>query len=164
MKGFEVKDGKKIQIMLEGEEKMVITAMDDRDLHQIGFLNFNINDRGRVYLSSIRVTDIEFLRAGVGYVMLNCFENYCANRYVSAVDGRFFPNGDGGIFAREFYEQNGYEIYRDGYEQYITKSLSKSNVDERFLVSVEREETVDENFEQAFFAQTPTDFEMAQSL
>ena len=70
MKGFEVKDGKKIQIMLEGEEKMVITAMDDRDLHQIGFLNFNINDRGRVYLSSIRVTDIEFLRAGVGYVML----------------------------------------------------------------------------------------------
>lgn len=153
MKGFSVKDDKKIQLMLEGEEKMVITAFDDRDLHQIGYLNFRLEGKGRAYLSSIKVTDIEFLRTGVGSVMLGCFESVCKQKYVRYVDGRFYPNGDGGIFAREFYEEHGYSIYRDGYEQYISKDLEYTPVDTRFVIEQEESETVSDNFENIF---TPT--------
>lgn len=149
MKGFSVKNDKKIQVMLEGEEKMVITAFDDLDLHQVGYLNFKI-DKGRAYLSSIKVTDIDFLRTGVGSVMIGCFETYCKHNRVNYIDGRFYPNGDGGIFAREFYEEHGYTIYRDGYEQYISKDLGHTPVDTRFVIEQEESETVSDKFENIF--------------
>ncbi len=128
MKEFRVKGDKKIQVMLEtgeySDSKNVITAFDDRDLHQIGYLHFKVEGE-KAYLYTIKVEDIEFLRTGVGSVMINCFEDYCTKRRVRYVDGRFYPNGDGGIFSREFYESHGYDIYRDGYEQYISKSLTQ---------------------------------------
>ena len=150
MKGFKVKDDKRIQIMLESGEKNVITAMDDRDLHQVGYLNFKLGKDKTAYLWSIKVTDVEFLRTGVGTVMLNCFESYCARNYVRRVEGRFYPNGDGGIFAREFYEDHGYKFFRDGYEQYISKPLSYDNIDEKFLVSEEDDEQMADVFEDVF--------------
>ena len=161
MKGFNVKGDKKIQVMLEGEEKMVITAFDDLDLHQIGYLNFKI-DKGRAYLSSIKVTDIEFLRTGVGSVMIGCFETYCKQNRVNYVDGRFYPNGDGGIFAREFYEEHGYTIYRDGYEQYLSKDLTQIKADERFAVEQKDMEEMSDVYENIFLTNFAASEDIAQ--
>jgi hypothetical protein len=161
MKGFSVKNDKKIQVMLEGEEKMVITAFDDLDLHQVGYLNFKI-DKGRAYLSSIKVTDIDFLRTGVGSVMIGCFETYCKHNRVNYIDGRFYPNGDGGIFAREFYEEHGYTIYRDGYEQYITKDLTYIKADERFAVGQMEVEEISDVYENIFLPSFTASEDIAQ--
>ena len=69
---------------------------------------------------------------------------------VFSIDGRFYPNGSGGEFAREFYENNGYSIYRADYEQYIMKHLPYSNIDERYVVESLEEEQMDENYEDVY--------------
>lgn len=131
MKEFTVKDNKKIQLTLEADEncegKKVITAYDDRDLHQIGFMNFKIKG-DTAYIWSFRIDDEEFLRTGVGTVMLNCFEDYACRCRAFRVDGRFYPNGAGAEFSKDFYIKHDYDIYRDGYEQYIYKRLNPTEI------------------------------------
>lgn len=150
MKGFIVKDGKKIQIMLEEGSRTRFTAFDAKNLNQIGYLNFSMKNGKSAYLSAIKVEDSDFLRCGVGAVMLNCFETYCAQHRTFRIDGRFYPTGEGGAFAREFYENNGYEIYRADYEQYISKYIRPSNIDERYLVESMEVEEMDENYENVY--------------
>ena len=159
MKGFIVKDGKKIQIMLEEGNRPRFTAFDAETLNQIGYLNFAIKGGKDAYLSAIKVEDSNFLRCGVGAVMLNCFETYCMQHRTFRIDGRFFPTGEGGAFAREFYENNGYEIYRADYEQYIMKHLPYANIDERYVVESLEEEQMDENYEDVY-----TDLKLQQAL
>ena len=150
MKGFIVKDGKKIQIMLEEGNRSRFTAFDAENLNKIGYLNFSIKNNKEAYLAAIKIEDDSFLKCGVGSVMLNCFETYCTSHRVFSIDGRFYPNGSGGEFAREFYENNGYSIYRADYEQYIMKHLPYSNIDERYVVESLEEEQMDENYEDVY--------------
>ena len=131
MKEFTVKDDRKVQLELERGEfydsTNSITAYDSKDLHQIGYLNFRLKD-GTAYIWSFKVSDPDFLRTGVGTVMLNCFENYACRSRALFVDGRFYPDGEGAEYSKDFYESHGYQIYRDGYEQYISKSLNREEI------------------------------------
>jgi len=134
MKEFIVKDDRKVQLELERGEfydsTNSITAYDSKDLHQIGYLNFKLKG-DTAYIWSFKVSDPDFLRTGVGTVMLNCFEDYASRSRASFVDGRFYPDGEGAEYSKDFYESHGYQIYRDGYEQYISKSLSREEIAER---------------------------------
>jgi hypothetical protein len=130
MREFKVKDDKKVKIELEqGEydEKSSIHAYDSRDMHQVGYLNFRLKG-DTAFIYSFKVDDSEFLRTGVGAVMLNCFEDHVFKRRAFRVDGRFYPDGEGAKYSKDFYEKHGYEIYRDGYEQYISKRLTKDKL------------------------------------
>lgn len=130
MKQFSVKGDRKIQVALEGDyEKKCISAFEETNFQQVGYLHFKTKEYCKdAYLCTIKVDDPEYLRSGVGSIMMNCFENYCINNGIRSVEGRFYPNGDGGIFAREFYESHGYSIFRDGYEQYIHKTLDPEEI------------------------------------
>ncbi len=134
MKKFTVKDDKIVQIGLEKGEfydsNSTIKAYDDRDMHQIGYLNFKIKG-DTAHIWSFKVDDPEFLRTGVGTIMLNCFEDCASRSRAYHVDGRFYPDGAGAEYSKAFYESHGYEIYRDGYEQYISKRLNREEIEAR---------------------------------
>ncbi len=131
MREFKVKDDKRVQLDLEkgefSDDKNCIRAYDSEDMHPVGYLNFRI--KGDIaFIYSFKVDDAKFLRTGVGSVMLNCFEDYAYKKRAHYVDGRFYPDGEGAEYSKDFYEKHGYEIYRDGYEQYISKRLTQDKL------------------------------------
>lgn len=101
-----------------------IRAYDkDKD---IGFTNFKFETNGNsVWLQNIQVTDDNFLSKGVGKAMLKMFENVCTNARRFHVEGKFYPKGNGAHLTRDFYNRNGYSIYKDDYETYIDKTLPR---------------------------------------
>ncbi len=148
MKEFIIKNGENILVALEMEDDRYgmykITAYDSGDMHKIGFINFKIK-KGEAYLNLIKVEDSAYLQKGVGSVLLNCFERFCKNSRVKSVEGKFYPTGDGGDFAKDFYKRHGYEIYRECYGQYIFKyfrqgnECEKSSIDYSLDLEKERE-------------------------
>ena len=136
MKEFEIKGNRQVLVDLEvgeySDSNNRITAYAQEDLHQVGYLNFKVKGRS-ADIWSFKVDDPQYLRTGVGNIMLNCFEEYCRDNRVQCIEGRFYPDGEGAVYSREFYESHGYSIYRDGYEQYLIKRLepveTKSPVD-----------------------------------
>lgn len=92
----------------------------------IGFTNFKFEKNGTsVWLQNIQVTDENFLSKGVGKAMLKMFEDVCTNARRFYVEGKFYPVGIGADLSKDFYNRNGYTIYKDDYETYIDKSLPR---------------------------------------
>lgn len=92
---------------------------------------FKIKD-GVCFLGRIEVLQ-KYSHQGVGTKILNIIEQIAISNYCRAIDGKFFPFGNLGIYAKSFYEKNGYEIYKEDYETYIYKRLLKTNQLEKSL-------------------------------
>ena len=58
---------------------------------------------------------------GVGQKMLDALEYFARKCCVEVVEGKFYPDN---AYAKDFYEKNGYEIWKDGYETYVSKNFS----------------------------------------
>ena len=91
---------------------------------QVAKMSFKLN-AGTCYLNRIEIEDINFAHIGLGTKMLEFMEEVALMARCNNVDGKFYPFGDLGEYAKNFYEKNGYQIYKDGYETYISKYLSK---------------------------------------
>ena len=93
----------------------------------MGEISFKIKaDRAWIY--SIGTAE-KFQNMGVGQTLLNCFEYCCAMKRCQTVEGKYYPSNE---FARQFYEKNSYEIYKDGYDCLIYKKLNIKEILENF--------------------------------
>lgn len=145
MKRFALKDNRKILIELEKCNRyMHISALDDIDHHEIGYLVFKIQQGGKAFLCSIKVTDKDYLQTGVGSIMLHCFESYCKSKRIEYIEGRYYPDGDGAEYARDFYDKHGYSITRDGYEQYVFKPLYRYSTPIKYALSEDNVSDIDD--------------------
>lgn len=97
------------------------------DGRQVGFLNFKLNrKRGRlVELNKIKIYD-EFQGKGYATALIKAFEYYVATKLMGfMVEGKFYPDNHR---AKPFYEKNGYEIEKDGYDTMVTKILDLEKI------------------------------------
>ena len=82
MKNFTLKDNRAIQVTLERNSYYCqIDAVDACDQHNVGRLIFK-HRGGKAFLCTIAVTDKDYLQAGVGSIMLQCFESYCKSKRI----------------------------------------------------------------------------------
>ena len=73
----------------------------------------------QIFLSNIEVVP-EFRYAGIGQFLLNILEQDALISRFDSIEGKYFPSNE---YARTFYDKNGYEIYKDGYETYVCKQI-----------------------------------------
>lgn len=138
MKRFVLKDNREIVVRLNKEPSYYqIEALDGKDYHEIGYLVFRNKRDGKAFLCSIKVTDSSYLQAGVGSIMLQCFENFCKSKRIDYIEGRYYPEGDGADFAKGFYDRHHYSIGHDGYDQYIFKPMYMYETLDKYAISEE---------------------------
>ena len=87
----------------------------------VAFMYFKIKG-SKCNLALIRV-EPEYRRLGISTRLLQILENECVKEGVRSIDGRFYPENEN---ARFMYENHGYSIYKDGYDQYLVKSSLSS--------------------------------------
>ena len=132
MKKFTLKDGRTVLINFERNSYYCqIDALDAVDQHDIGRLIFKYRG-GKAFLCTISVTDKDYLQAGVGSIMLQCFEAYCKSKRVDYIEGRFYPEGPGAKYAKDFYNRHNYSITKDDYDQYIFKPIYRYTVPQEY--------------------------------
>ena len=132
MKNFTLKDNRAIQVTLERNSFYCqIDAVDACDQHNVGRLIFK-HRGGKAFLCTIAVTDKDYLQAGVGSIMLQCFESYCKSKRIEYIEGRFFPEGEGAEYAKDFYNRHDYSITKDDYDQYLFKPIYRYTVSDKY--------------------------------
>ena len=97
----------------------------------MGAISFKIH-QGKAWIYSI-ATKPEFQHKGVGQTLIDLFECYCANRRCYIVEGKYMPSNES---ALPFYQKNGYDIYRDGYDQFIYKRLNIKKILNNFKFDI----------------------------
>ena len=98
------------------------------DKKAMGFLTYKIT-RGKVWLNYVE-TKPKYQHQGVGSALIKTFEYEVYGKGLRFVEGKYFPKNE---FAKPMYDKNGYEIYKDGYETYLSKSLYLSNEQQKDL-------------------------------
>ena len=101
----------------------VFTPETEKIGDKIGIVNFSLKCNGysnNLWINIIDVKD-EYQFKGIGQALLDAVETFAKMRRVYAIEGRFYPRNQ---YARNFYEKNGFEIYKDGYETYLFKSMN----------------------------------------
>lgn len=98
----------------------------------VGNITFKLK-RGTCYLNRIEVFDEKFAHIGLGTQILKFMEETATDYRCFQVEGKFYPFGEFGAYAKSFYIKNGYEIYKEDYETYISKSLIKKQNTEKSL-------------------------------
>ncbi len=125
-----LKNGKDVTIFTqndEGENSSYYTSeVFDECNNKIGFLRFKLSS-SNCYLIRIEITDNNYAHVGLGSKMIEHMEDMAFKKRCFSVDGRFYPFGELGKHARNFYEKHNYSIYKDGYETYIYKNLENIN-------------------------------------
>ena len=89
--------------------------------------------RGTCYLNRIEILDPKYSHIGLGTQILKFMEQISYKANCCSVEGKFYPFGELGKHAKDFYLKNGYEIYKEYYETYISKYLTKTNIMEETL-------------------------------
>ena len=136
---FRTKDERLFFITKETEERneqyIDVLIARDIDFNEIGFLKYKVG-KDKAYLYNIQVTEENYLNKGVGHHLISEFEKDLIDRKVDFINGKYYPEGIGGSFAKSFYERHGYKIecYGQGdweVVKYLDLSLDiKSNVKE----------------------------------
>ena len=97
-------------------------------------LTFGENTRN-IWLMRIFVEESERFK-GIGQKLLDALEYFAKSHLIDNIEGKYYPDNE---YAKVFYEKNGYEIWKDGYETYVTKSFyftkknQKQNFDKEML-------------------------------
>lgn len=95
---------------------------------KVAFLTFSLKS-GTCFLNNIKIENSKYSRLGIGSQMLELMEDTAISKRNFRVDGKFFPYGNLGQYARAFYKKHGYEIYKDDYETYIGKRLKEKTIE-----------------------------------
>ena len=83
-------------------------------------MRLNIEPYSRnLWLTKIFVNESERFK-GVGQKLIDALEYFAKSRHIDNIEGKFYPDN---LYAKDFYEKNGYEIWKDGYETYVSKSF-----------------------------------------
>lgn len=112
-----------IDVYVEDERFYRAFARNECD-EIMGYIIFKAHEKYS-WLYKIETYD-EFQNRGVGKALLTTMEyillstTNCYN-----VEGKFYPTNSR---ALPFYNNNGYTIYKDGYEHYVSKYLSKKDL------------------------------------
>ena len=124
-----LKNGEKITLVLEKTDddgSFKINAFNQCDaVLKIGYVTFNIKS-SVCYLYRIEICDEKYSHLGLGTAMLQFMEFKAKDSRCRKVDGKFYPFGDMGKHAKDFYLKNGYQVYKDGYDTLIYKDLLRT--------------------------------------
>lgn len=123
-------DGEVINFTLAENEDDLYSIVVNNNKEEIASIWFKLKNR-TCYLNRIEITQNSYARKGIGTMLIKCMESFAVKHYCFSVDGRFYPFGDLGQHARAFYTKNGYNLYKDGYETYICKTLDKNLSNEK---------------------------------
>jgi len=84
-------------------------------------------DSLQYFIYRIEVSDHKFSRKGIGTLMLKLMESISKKHNCIKICGAYMPFGKLAEYSKDFYEKNGYNIYKIGYQHYrITKDLLKN--------------------------------------
>ena len=92
----------------------------------VGFVSMLIRSERcfpSIWLMKIFVNESERYQ-GIGQKLIEALECFAKMRHISYIEGKFYPDNS---YARTFYEKNGYEIWKDDYETFVSKTLTKNN-------------------------------------
>jgi len=105
-------------------------ALDDSG-KEVGYLRFLLINEGSrsAWLNLIEVPD-ECQHRGIGGSLITIFEYICVKMRSYNIEGRYYPKNN---YAKPFYDKYGYDIFYEGYEQYISKRLEPDKVIEKFM-------------------------------
>ncbi len=106
-----------------------ITVYDNTN-SEIASVWFYLKNR-TCYINRIEIKKENYSHMGIGTILLNHMERFAMKNYCYNIDGRFYPFGELGKHARAFYIKNNYQIYKDGYETYIGKTLTRTDNEEK---------------------------------
>ncbi|MBE5739090.1 MAG: GNAT family N-acetyltransferase [Clostridiales bacterium] len=117
--------GKQINIELKYyDDKYYKAEAFSEDGEVMGVITFKPDGRGSMWLQYI-ATNEKFQNMGVGDALLSVMEYRAVTTRIRNIEGKFYPSNDK---AKPFYENRGYNIYKDGYETYLDKSLNIAQV------------------------------------
>lgn len=125
-----VKNNKKINIkFLYNETQNYYTLLAVDDEKAVGKLTFKLDYRSfnrKLWLNKISVID-ECSHLGVGTALLTMMEVFAYRNRISDVEGKYYPENE---FAKPFYDKHGYDIWKDGYDWYVSKMLHEDKLKE----------------------------------
>lgn len=133
-KTLKTKDGRRYIIQQEGKEKewyiyCKLSAFDNNG-REIGLLAFCVEGKQAILLN-ISVKDHTYLGQGVGYNLLNAFEQIAVAKGANSIEGLFSPHTWDGQYALDFYKRNGFSFVDKPYfaEPKIAKDLSNQKTE-----------------------------------
>ena len=101
----------------QSDDLLTVEALCEEQV--VGFANYKII-KGQAWLYMIKVAD-NFRKYGIGTNLIRIMEDDCANRRVDFIEGKYYPEGAEDSEVRRFYNKNGFDIYKDGYETMVGK-------------------------------------------
>lgn len=127
----QLQTGEMVCLKLKEEDSCLysITVYDDTNL-EIASVWFYLKNR-TCYINRIEIKRENYSHMGIGTMLLKHMEKFAMKNYCYNIDGRFYPFGELGKHARAFYIKNDYQIYKDGYETYIGKTLTRTSNEEK---------------------------------
>jgi len=90
------------------------------------------------FLNRIEIENVKYSHMGIASKLMKFIERLCMQKCCTSMEGKFYPFGELGDYARDFYTKNGYQIYKEDYETYIYKNLDKKLLMEESEVYDER--------------------------
>ena len=101
-----------------------ISAITDNG-DEMGFATFSIKKKERsVWLNKIK-TNPNYQDTGVAKAIIDILEYFTFEKRLCLIEGKFKPENE---FARPFYEKNGYEIYKEYYETFVSKYIGHDSI------------------------------------
>lgn len=82
--------------------------------------------KGKCFLNRIEILNSKYSHIGLGSQILKFIEEIACEANCFCVEGKFYPFGELGVYAKDFYIRNGYVIEKEYYETYISKFLNKT--------------------------------------
>ena len=86
----------------------------------------------KIWLYKIK-TNEEFQHQGIGGAVIDTLELFAMKNNCHYIEGKFFPENE---HAKQFYENRGYDIYKDNYETYIYKMLDFEKIKQEIEPSI----------------------------
>ncbi len=103
-------------------EKHKIKAINNKD-EMVAFASFNLKWGKSCYLNVVEIVDNNYARQGLCSKILRFMEYIAARQSCYKIEGKFYPFGDLGNYAKDFYTKNGYNIIKEYYDTEIFKRV-----------------------------------------
>ena len=103
------------------DDFFIITATNNYN-EKIGYASFKITKK-TCFLFKIEITSTNYSHMGLGSKMLEYMEEFALGKFCNFIDGKFFPFGELGQYAKDFYTKHGYIISKEGYETFVSKYI-----------------------------------------
>lgn len=121
----------------------------------VGSVYFCIRQDGAnnyLWLSNISI-EPEFQSQGLGQFLFDLMYNDAVLARVWQIEGKYYPSNDK---AKPFYDKNNVEIYKDGYETYIYKSVPHDAKPNEYFTQIHQQTEIEEQLKIKREALKPT--------